>query len=144
MGASLNECCFIGNLGADPEIRQAGDKQVANWNIACSETWGQGDNKQQRTEWIPCVAWGALAGIAQQYLRKGSQVWVRGRFATRSWEDKEGQKRYKTEIVVERLQMLGSRDNGGHERAQGGGQQGGNSYGGGGGFYQAPPDDLPF
>jgi single-strand DNA-binding protein len=135
MSASINECTFIGNVGNDPEIRQAGDKQVASWNIACSKTWKDADgNRQEKTNWIPCVAWGATATIVQQYLRKGSQVWVRGAMETREWEDKEGVKRYKTEIIVERLQLLGKRDNSGQEQGAAGGYGGrpaqGAGYGG--------------
>lgn len=133
MGASVNECTFIGNLGSDPEIRQAGDKQVASWNIACSKTWKDADgNRQEKTNWIPCVAWGATANIAQQFLRKGSQVWVRGAMETRKWE-KDGVEHYKTEIIVERLQLLGKRENDGSEapaRGYGGQQQQGAGYGG--------------
>ena len=121
----LNRCEFIGNLGADPEIRslQNGDK-VANLRLACTERWKSKDGEQrERTEWITVVVWGALSGVAERYLRKGSKVYVAGKWTTRKWTDQSGQDRYSTECVLQgfdaKLAMLdgkqqdGQRDNGG-------------------------------
>jgi single-strand DNA-binding protein len=148
--ASFNKVIAMGNLGADPEIRQAGDAQVATFRIACSERWKDKNTGEQReaTEWITCVAWRGLAGIAQSYLRKGSPVLIEGKLKTRSWEDSStGQKRYATEVLVEDLKLLGSRQEGQGSPggSSGGSQQGGNrDYSGSGPGSMAPPDDLPF
>ena len=99
----LNRCEFIGNLGADPEIRslQNGDK-VANLRLACTERWKSKDGEQrERTEWITVVIWGALSGVAERYLRKGSKVYVAGKWTTRKWTDQSGQDRYSTECVLQ-------------------------------------------
>lgn len=109
---SLNKCIFIGRLGADPEIRSTGSANVANFRIACTETWkdkGTGE-RHENTEWVTCVAWRGLAEIASKYLKKGSTVYIEGKFKTRSWEDRNGGgKRYATEIEVVDLKMLDSR-----------------------------------
>ncbi len=113
--SGVNKAILIGRLGADPEVRFAGSgTAIANVNIATSErfTDRQGE-KQERTEWHRVVMFGRLAEIAQQYLKKGRQVYIEGRLQTRQWEDKEGQKRYTTEIVANVMQMLGSRSDGG-------------------------------
>lgn len=107
--ASLNRVCLIGNLGKDPEIRSipSGSK-VASFSIATTESYtGKDGNKQDKTEWHNIVLWRGLADIAEKYLRKGSQVYIEGKLQTRSWDDKDGQKRYITEIVAENLVMLG-------------------------------------
>lgn len=121
MANDLNRCDFIGRLGADPEIRNlpSGDP-VANMRLAVGSSWKdkQGE-KQERTEWVPVCVFGGLAKVVEQYLRKGSQVYVSGRFQTRQWE-KDGEKRYTTEIVVDQkgvLQMLGGKNEA--PRAQG-------------------------
>ncbi|MBF0153068.1 MAG: single-stranded DNA-binding protein [Magnetococcales bacterium] len=97
---SLNKVQLIGNLGADPEVRysQAG-KAIATLNVATSESWkdAQGERKE-RTEWHRVVAFGKLAEIAQQYMRKGNKVYVEGRLQTRKWTDKQGMERYTTEV----------------------------------------------
>lgn len=102
--ASLNQCSFIGNLGKDPEIKsmQSGDK-VANFSVACSETWKDKatGEKKERTDWIPVVVWGPLAGVVERFLRKGSKVFVQGKFKTRKWQDQSGNDRYSTEIVLQ-------------------------------------------
>ena len=119
MAHSLNKVMLIGNLGSDPEIRATPNgSQVANFRVACAESWkDQSGQKQERTEWVTCVAWRQQAEIAQRYLRKGSKVYVEGKLQTRTWEDKNGGgKRYATEVLVERFMMLdgrqGSRDYG--------------------------------
>ena len=106
--ANLNKVMLIGRLGQDPEIRytQSGSA-VANATIATNDYWTnkQGE-KQERAEWHSLVLWDRLADMAQSYLKKGSQVYVEGRLQTRNWEDQQGQKHYKTEVVVTTMQFL--------------------------------------
>ncbi len=108
--AGVNKAIILGNLGRDPEMRstQSGS-QVANFSIATSRQYTDSSGqKQEETEWHRIVAFGRLAEICGQYLRKGKQVYIEGRIQTRSWEDKEtGQKKFMTEIVAEQMQMLG-------------------------------------
>ena len=109
--ASVNKVILIGNLGADPETRYlpSGDA-VTNIRIATSEKWkDKGGEQQEHTEWHRIAFFGKLAEIAGEYLKKGSQVYVEGRLETRKWQDKEGKDRYTTEIIADRMQMLGSR-----------------------------------
>ncbi len=112
--ASVNKVILIGNLGADPETRYlpSGDA-VANIRIATTEVWkDKGGEKQEHTEWHRIAFFGKLAAIAGEYLKKGSPVYIEGRIRTRKWQDKEGQDRYSTEIVADRMQLLGSRGGG--------------------------------
>jgi len=113
--ASVNKVILIGNLGADPETRYlpSGDA-VTNIRIATSEKWKDKSGEQQEhTEWHRVAFFGKLAEIAGEYLKKGSPVYVEGRIRTRKWQDKEsGQDRYSTEIVADRMQLLGSRGGG--------------------------------
>ena len=106
MANDLNRCEFIGNLGADPEVRntQSGD-QVASIRIAC----GWKSKNGEGTEWIPVVFFGKLAEIAGKYLHKGSKVYVAGKFRTRKWQDQSGSDRYTTEVVANELQFLDSK-----------------------------------
>jgi single-strand DNA-binding protein len=108
----INKVIIIGNLGADPEIRSfPSGGQVANLSVATNESWRdrQGEQKE-RTEWHRVVLNGRLAEIAQQYLKKGSQVYIEGRLQTRKWQDKQsGQDRYTTEIIALDMRMLGGR-----------------------------------
>ncbi len=109
--ASVNKVILIGNLGADPEVRYmpSGDA-ITNIRLATTDTWkDKNGEKQERTEWHRVVFFGKTAEIAGEYLKKGSQVYVEGRLQTRKWQDKDGQDRYTTEIVADRMQMLGSR-----------------------------------
>jgi single-strand DNA-binding protein len=110
--ASLNRVMLIGNLGADPEMRYlpSGDA-VANIRIATTESWKDkaSGEKKEETEWHRVSFFGKLAEIAGEYLKKGSPVYVEGRIKTRKWQDKDGQDRYSTEVVADRMQMLGSR-----------------------------------
>ena len=108
--ASVNKVILVGNLGADPELRYTpSGKAVASFSIATTEQWGSKDGeKGERTEWHRIVAWARLGEICGEYLRKGSQVYIEGRLQTRSWEDRDGNKRYTTEIVAQSMQMLGS------------------------------------
>src|SRR5215210_6472157 len=109
--ASVNRVILIGNLGADPETRYlpSGDA-VTNIRIATTDTWkDKSGEKQEHTEWHRVAFFGKLAEIAGEYLKKGSPVYVEGRIRTRKWQDKEGQERYSTEIVADRMQLLGAR-----------------------------------
>ncbi|SFL67486.1 single-stranded DNA-binding protein [Nitrosomonas communis] len=109
--ASINKVILIGNLGRDPEVRYmpSGDA-MANLNIATTDTWkDKGGDKQERTEWHRVVMFGKQAEIAGEYLKKGSQVYIEGRLQTRKWTDKSNIERYTTEIVADRMQMLGGR-----------------------------------
>lgn len=148
--SGVNKVILIGNLGGDPTVRYTPTGQaVANFNIATSERFtNKTGEKEERTEWHRIVAWGKLAEICQQYLKKGKQVYIEGRLQTRQWEDQQGQKRQTTEIVANNMQMLG--------RA---GESGGGDFGGGSqdfgssepaqqtapaGNAPADDDDLPF
>jgi single-strand DNA-binding protein len=107
--ASINKVILIGNLGADPEVRYTpSGKAVANFRIATTEQWKnkEGSN-EERTEWHRIVAWGRLGEICGEYLHKGKQVYIEGKLQTRSWEDRDGNKRFTTEIVAQTMQMLG-------------------------------------
>ncbi len=108
--ASVNKAILVGNLGSDPEIRYTpSGTAVANFSIATHEQWTNKDGeKGERTEWHRIVAWARLGEICGEYLHKGSQVYIEGRIQTRSWEDRDGNKRYTTEIVAQTMQMLGS------------------------------------
>lgn len=112
--ASVNSCTFIGNLGRDPEIRygQGGDA-IANFSIACTESWKKDGEKRERTEWIRISAFGKLAEIIGEYLKKGSSVYIEGRMQTRKWQNKEGVDQYTTEIVANKMVMLGGGGSGG-------------------------------
>lgn len=100
----LNRCEFIGNLGRDPEVRtfQNGDK-VCNLRLAVSEKWKDRDTgeRKERTEWVSVAIFGPLAGIAEQYLSKGSKVYLAGKLVTRKWQDQSGQDRYSTEVTLQ-------------------------------------------
>lgn len=162
--ASVNKCIFIGNLGRDPEMRYmpSGDA-MANFSIACTDSFkAKNGERQERTEWVRIVMFGKQAEIAGEYLKKGSPVYIEGRLQTRKWQNKEGQDQYTTEIVADRMQLLGGRTGGsagnGQEFEGDGAQSGGSrqqpprpaSSGGGdgmpagGGFGDFPDDDIPF
>ncbi len=109
--ASVNKAILIGNLGKDPDVRYApnGDA-ITNITIATTESYkDKSGEKQEKTEWHKIAFFGKLAEIAGEYLKKGSQVYIEGRIQTRKWHDKDGQDRYTTEIVADRMQMLGGR-----------------------------------
>lgn len=110
--AAVNKVILIGNLGKDPELRYTpGGKAVASFSLATTERWRDSEGvMQDKTEWHNIVVWGRQAETAKEYLAKGRQVYVEGRIQTRSWEDKDGNTRYTTEIVAQRLQFLGSRE----------------------------------
>lgn len=169
MAGSVNKVILVGNLGRDPETRRlANGDPVVNLRIATSETWRdkQSGERREKTEWHSVVIFNEnLAKVAEQYLRKGSKVYVEGQLQTREWQDKDGQKRYSTEIVLQRfrgeLTILDSRDSGGGREIDdmsGGGSFGGSAPrggggGGGGGGGSRPAggggrsdfdDDIPF
>ena len=108
---SVNKAILIGNLGADPELRYTpGGQAVTTFRLATTERWtGQDGQKNEKTVWHNIVAWGKQAEIVKEYLSKGRQVYVEGRIDNRSYDDKEGNKRYVSEIVALRVQFLGSR-----------------------------------
>jgi len=109
--AGINKVILVGRLGRDPEVKYTpSGVTVANFSIATSEEWkdkGTGE-KQERTEWHRIVAWRRLGEICGEYLRKGKQVYIEGKLQTRSWDDRDGNKRYTTEIVASNMQMLDS------------------------------------
>ncbi|WP_372891475.1 single-stranded DNA-binding protein [Rhodosalinus sp.] len=138
MAGSVNKVILIGNLGRDPEVRtfQNGGK-VCNLRVATSETWRDRNTgeRREKTEWHSVAIFNeALVRLAEQYLRKGSKVYLEGKLETRKWQDQSGQDRYSTEVVLRpyagEMTFLDSRDGGG----------GGGGMGGGGG-YGGPPDD---
>jgi single-strand DNA-binding protein len=158
--ASVNKVILIGNLGRDPETRYMPDgAAITNISVATTDTWKdkQGE-KQEKTEWHRVAFFGRLAEIAGEYLKKGSQVYVEGRLQTRKWQDKDGNDKYTTEIVADRMQMLGSRQGMGGASAAGEPPAERAGEGGGGGAARAgarPPakgggkfddfeDDIPF
>jgi single-strand DNA-binding protein len=120
---SVNKVILVGRLGRDPETRYTGGGQaVANFSVATDESYkDKAGERQKRTEWHKIVVWGKQAEIAQQYLKKGSLVFIEGRIQSREWQDKEGQKRTSFEIVASNFRMLGGRGDGG----SGGGFAGG-------------------
>ena len=107
--AGVNKAILIGNLGADPEIRStAGGQSVCNFNIATSDRRKDKDgNWQDRTEWHRIVVWGKLGELCKEYLSKGRQAFIEGRIQTRQWDDKNGNKRYTTEVIAQNVQFLG-------------------------------------
>jgi len=142
MAGSVNKVILIGNLGRDPEIRtlNSGDR-VANLRIATSETWRdrQSGERKEKTEWHQVVVFNEnIVKVAEQYLKKGSTVYVEGALQTRKWTDQQGAEKYSTEIVLQKfrgeLTMLGGRAGAGEEEGLGGGADRGYGAGGGGGF----------
>jgi single-strand DNA-binding protein len=164
MAGSVNKVIIVGNLGKDPEIRtlNSGDR-VANLRIATSEQWrdkASGERKE-KTEWHQVVIFNEnLVKVAENYLKKGSTVYIEGSLQTRKWTDQQGVEKYSTEIVLQKfrgeLTMLGGRGGGGGDSDEGGGYRGGGSdFGGGGGaraqsagpresFAADLDDDIPF
>ena len=156
MARGLNKVMLIGNLGADPEIRYtAGGAAVANVRLATADSWRDKDSgeTQERTEWHRVVFFGRLAEIVEQYVKKGSQIYIEGRLQTRKWQDKEGNEKFSTEIVASEMQMLGSR--GGSSGGGAGGERSGGSSSGASDRSDSatsgqaePPmdfdDDIPF
>src|SRR5690348_18468156 len=144
---SVNKVILVGNLGRDAELRYTpGGAPVATLNLATTEMWNdKAGQRQEKTEWHRVVLWGKTAESLNEYLTKGKQIYVEGRLQTRQWDDKDGNKRYTTEIKADRITLLGggggggrgaSMDRGGAAMSQGGGDE--------------PPmepitdDDIPF
>jgi single-strand DNA-binding protein len=157
--ASVNKVILIGNLGRDPETRYTtGGDAVTNLRIATTETWkDKSGEKQEKTEWHTVVLFGRQAEIAAEYLKKGRSVYIEGRLQTRKYTDKEGVEKYSTEVVGDRMQLLGSREGGGGgggsgdaDFASGSGSGSGSRTGGGaapgakagGGAPKNKPDDF--
>lgn len=113
--ASVNKCFFIGNLAADPTARYLpSGEAVSNFRIACTDTWKDKESgeKKESTEWVSIDAFGKLAEICNQYLKKGAQVYIEGSMRTRKWQDKEGKDRYTTSIKCSEMKMLTPRPSG--------------------------------
>ncbi len=125
----VNKVILVGNLGTDPEVRyMPNGNAVANLSLATSESWkDQQGQMQERTEWHRLTMYRRLAEVAGEYLKKGSQIYVEGKLQTRKWQDQQGQDRYTTEIIVDQMQMLGGRNEGGNA--------------GGGGYQQRPQNN---
>jgi single-strand DNA-binding protein len=140
-GRGVNKAILIGNLGGDPELRSTpSGTPVATFTLATNESWTDRDGqRQERTEWHRIVAWGKLAEICGQYLRKGRQVYIEGRLTTRSWEDRQGNQRKTTEIVAQQMLMLGGRAAG-----QGDEDAGGEAPEFAAETVKIEDDDLPF
>ena len=147
---SVNKVILVGNLGRDAELRYTpGGAAVATLNLATTEVWNdKNQQRQEKTEWHRIVLWGKQAESLQEYLTKGKQIYVEGRLQTRQWDDKDGNKRYTTEIKADRITLLG----GGRGAGGGGGMDRGVSQAGGGmggGMDEQPvepitDDDIPF
>jgi single-strand DNA-binding protein len=168
MAGGVNKVILVGHLGADPDMRYTPSGQgVCELRLATSESWNdKNGQRQERTEWHRIVVWGKRAEVCSKYLAKGRQVFVEGRIQTRTYDDKDGNKRYITEIIANDVQFLGGgRDGGGGAGGAGGGGGGGGrggrsdegppppsegdfgGYGGGGsggGGGGGPDDDIPF
>ena len=168
MAGGVNKVILVGHLGADPDMRYTPSGQgVCELRLATSESWNdKNGQRQERTEWHRIVVWGKRAEVCSKYLAKGRQVFVEGRIQTRTYDDKDGNKRYITEIIANDVQFLGGgggRDGGGGSGGGGGGGGGGrgnradegppppseNDFGGyggggGGGGGGGPDDDIPF
>lgn len=158
MAGSVNKVILVGNLGADPEIRNMQDgRPVCNLRVATSDSWRDKNTgeRRERTEWHRVVIFNeGLCRIAEQYLKKGSKVYLEGQLQTRKWQDQSGQDRYSTEVVLQgfnsSLTMLDSRNSGGGGGDFGGGSSGGYdqdsgfSSGGGSGGGAPIDDEIPF
>ena len=155
MAGSVNKVILVGNLGRDPEIRHTNDgMKIANLSIATSESWKDRNSgeRRERTEWHRVVIFNEnLANVAEQYLKKGSKVYIEGQLQTRKWQDQSGADKYTTEVVLQRfrgeLQMLDSRQSSGDGGFGGGSQDnygGAPSGGGGGGGASDLDDEIPF
>lgn len=150
MSAGVNKVILVGNLGSEPELRNTpSGTAVCEFRLATNETWkGKDGQSQDRTEWHRIIVWGRMGENCAKFLAKGRQVYIEGRLQTRAWEDKEGNKRYTTEIVARDVQFLASGASGGNR----GGSEGppppsddfGSSDGGGGDFGGGGEDDIPF
>lgn len=126
MKKDLNRCEFIGRLGQDPEFRQNATNSACNFSIACSDDYKKADGSEvNQTNWINIVTFGKLAEICNNFLKKGSQIWLEGKFVTRKWQDNNGVDRYTTEIQCNNFQFVGDKpqqnnqqNSGGYQRPQ--------------------------
>jgi single-strand DNA-binding protein len=165
MAGSVNKVILVGNLGADPEIKRTQDgRPIANLSVATSDTWRDKNTgeRKEKTEWHRVVIFNeGLCKIAEQYLKKGSKVYLEGQLQTRKWQDKDGKDRYSTEVVLQNfnstLTMLDGKSSGGGSF---GAEEGGDDFGSSGPSRSAPPrrvaaaagggrgddmnDDIPF
>src|ERR1043165_8834731 len=161
MAGRFNKLILVGNLAADPDMRYTPSGQgVCELRVATSESWNdKNGQRQERTEWHRIVVWGKRAEVCSKYLSKGRQVFVEGRIQTRTYDDKDGNKRYITEIIAADVQFLGGGGRDGQSTGGGGGGGGGRGRGddagppppsdgdfgyGGGGGGGGPDDDIPF
>ena len=148
MASGVNKVILVGNLGADPEIRYTpSGAAVANFRMATTESWKDSDGQRQdRTEWHKIVVWGKLAELCGEYLAKGRMVYVEGKLQTRQWDDRDGNKRYTTEIQGREVTFLGGRSDASNSNY--GDQAAQNKDGGSKDFDYGPPpmdeDDVPF
>ena len=145
----LNRVMLIGNLGADPDVRYTpGGDPIATLRLATTRRWKDRNTNERKeeTEWHRVVFFGALAKVAADYLKKGSQLYVSGRIRTQKWTDKEGQERFTTDIVGEELNMLGGKSDGGNTQNNSVGKEknSGHSYSGNNGYPEDFDDDIPF
>lgn len=129
---SVNKVILVGRLGQNPEVRYTpSGSAVANFSVATNEAWtDKSGQKQERTEWHRVVVWGKLAELCNQYLQKGRQCYVEGRLQTREWTDKDGVKKYSTEVQAQTVQFLGGDRAAGSENRASGASYGGPSAGG--------------
>jgi single-strand DNA-binding protein len=152
---SVNKVILVGNLGRDAELRYTpGGAAVATLNMATTENWtDKSGQKQEKTEWHRVVFWGKVAESLTEYLTKGKQIYIEGRLETRQWNDKDGNKRYTTEIKGDKIVLLGGGGGGGRGggggMSRGGGEEsmgGGQPSHGGGEMPDTPltDDDIPF
>jgi single-strand DNA-binding protein len=148
---SVNKVILVGNLGKDPELRYTpSGAAVATFSLATSERYkDKSGEMQEKTEWHNIVVWRQLAEICGKYLHKGKQIYIEGRIQTRSYDDRDGNKRYITEIVADQMQMLGraGEDNGGYSRPSGESRQGRAAAPAREEFAEPPfnpDDDIPF
>ncbi len=149
---SVNKVILVGNLGRDAELRYTpGGAAVATLNMATTENWtDKSGQKQEKTEWHRVVFWGKVAESLTEYLTKGKQIYIEGRLETRQWNDKDGNKRYTTEIKGDKIVLLGGGGGrGGGGMSRGGGEEsmgGGQPSHGGGDIPDTPltDDDIPF
>ena len=140
---SVNKVILVGNLGRDAELRYTpGGAPVATLNLATTEVWNDktSGQKQEKTEWHRVILWGKSAESLNEYLTKGKQIYVEGRLQTRQWDDKDGNKRYTTEIRGDRIVLLSGGGGGGRSAGM---SRGGGEESMGGGHAPSGPQDVP-
>lgn len=139
---TLNKVMLIGRLGQDPELRYTpGGAPVANFSLATNSVWKAKDGQtHERTEWHNIIAWNRTAEIANEYLKKGSRIWLEGELRTRTWDDRNGAKHYTTEVYVDKIEFLESKDSGSDSGYKQSAPPPPSSYS----DSDFPEDDLPF